>query len=91
LEESFAHQDTALLLGKAIAPGTFADDTVGRVLERLYATGTMKVFTACAVRADQAVHFDKRYVHFDTTSMTVYGDYALPEETEEQQVPFTIT
>lgn len=91
LEEFFAHQDTALLLGKAIAPGTFADDTVGRVLERLYATGTMKVFTACAVRADQAVHFDKRYVHFDTTSMTVYGDYALPEETEEQQVPFTIT
>ena len=37
------------------------------------------------------VHFDKRYVHFDTTSMTVYGDYAPPEETEEQQVPFTIT
>ena len=90
-KEFFAHNDTALLLGKAIAPGTFADDTVGRVLDRLYATGTMKVFTACAVRADQAVHFDKRYVHFDTTSMTVYGDYALPEETEEQQVPFTIT
>ena len=91
LEEFFAHQDTALLLGKAIAPGTFADDTVGRVLERLYATGTMKVFTACAVRADQAVHFDKRYVHFDTTSMTVYGDDALPEETAERQVPFSST
>lgn len=88
LEEFFTHQDTALLLGKAIAPGAFDDDTVGRVLDRLYDTGTMKVFTACAVRADQAWHFDKRYVHFDTTSMTVYGDYAFPEE---QQVPFTIT
>jgi hypothetical protein len=31
LEEFFAHQDTALLLGKAIAPGAFDDDTVGRV------------------------------------------------------------
>jgi hypothetical protein len=91
LEEFFAHQDTALLLGKAIAPGAFDDDTVGRVLDRLYATGTMTVFTACAVRADQALHFDKRYVHFDTTSMTVYGDDALPEETEEQKVPFPIT
>jgi transposase len=91
LEEFFAHQDTALLLGQAITPDAFNDDTVGRVLERLYETGTMKVFTACAVRADQAVHFDKRYVHFDTTSMTVYGEYALPEETEEQKVPFTIT
>src|SRR6516164_11752602 len=47
LEEFFAHQDTTLLLGKAVPPEAFQDDTVGRVLERLYATGTMKVFTAC--------------------------------------------
>ena len=40
----------------------------------------MKVFTACAVRADQVFAFDKRYVHFDTTSITVYGDYLPPEE-----------
>lgn len=94
LEEFFAHQDTALLLGKAIAPGAFDDDTVGRVLDRLYDTGTMKVFTACAVQADQVFRFDKRYVHFDTTSVSVYGDY-LPSENQEDQpeqaVPFTIT
>jgi len=48
----------------------------------------MKVFTACAVRADQVFRFDKRYVHFDTTSMTVYGDYVFPEA---QEGPFTIT
>jgi hypothetical protein len=91
LEEFFTHQDTALLLGKAVAPSAFDDDTVGRVLDRLYATGTMKVFTACAVRADQVFHFDKRYVHFDTTSVAVYGDYLLPEEAGEQEVPFRIT
>ena len=91
LEEFFAHEDTALLLGKAVAPDAFDDDTVGRVFDRLYDTGTMKVFTACAVRADQVFGFDKRYVHFDTTSVNVYGDYALPEETEEQKGPFTIT
>ncbi len=94
LEEFFAHQDTALLLGKAIAPGVFEDDTVGRVLDRLYDTGTMKVFTACAVRADQVFGLDKRSVHFDTTSVSVYGDY-LPSETQqdqpEQAGPFTIT
>jgi hypothetical protein len=42
LEEFFAHQDTALLLGQTIAPEAFNDDTVGRILERLYDTGTMK-------------------------------------------------
>ena len=91
LEEFFAHQDTALRLGQAIAPEAFNDDTVGRILERLYATGTMKVFTACAVRADQVCHFDKRYVHFDTTSVSVYGDYRPPEDQQEHEVPFTIT
>ena len=91
LEEFFAHQDTALLLGQTIAPEAFNDDTVGRVLERLYATGTMKVFTACAVRADQVCHFDKRYVHFDTTSVSVYGAYLPPEDQQEHEVPFTIT
>ena len=94
LEEFFAHQDTALLLGKASAPGAFDDDTVGRVLDRLYDTGTMKVFTACAVRADQVLGLDKRYVHFDTTSVSVYGEYLPSEDQQDQQeqaVPFTIT
>jgi transposase len=91
LEAFFTHQDTALLLGKAVAPEALQDDTVGRVLERLYATGTMKVFTACAIRADRVFGFDKRYVHFDTTSITVYGDYLPPEEAEESERPFRIT
>jgi transposase len=94
LEEFFTHQDTALLLGKAVAPEVFNDDTVGRILERLYDVGTMKIFTACAVRADQVYGLDKRYVHFDTTSISVYGEYLPPEgqpAPQEQAVPFTIT
>ena len=94
LEEFFTHQDTVLLLGKAVAPEAFNDDTAGRVLERLYGVGTMKIFTACAVRADQVYGFDKRYVHFDTTSISVYGEYLPPEGQPDQQTPappFTIT
>jgi transposase len=94
LEEFFTHQDTALLLGKAVAPEVFNDDTVGRILERLYDVGTMKIFTACAVRADQVYGLDKRYVHFDTTSISVYGEYLPPEGQPNQQepaVPLTIT
>jgi hypothetical protein len=33
-----------LLLGKALPPQAFTDDTVGRVLDRLYDFGTMKLF-----------------------------------------------
>jgi len=93
LEEFFTHQDTALLLGKAVAPSAFDDDTVGRVLDWLYDPGTMKVFTACAVRADQVFGFDKRSVHFDTTSVSVYGDYLPPKDRQEQkqEASFTMT
>jgi Domain of unknown function (DUF4277) len=70
----FAHQETALLLGKAVAPAACHDDTVGRGLDRRYDTGTMPVGTAGAVRADQVFGFDTRSVHCDPPSMTVYGD-----------------
>ena len=91
LEEFFAQPDTALLLGKAVAPEAFNDDTVGRVLELLYEVGTMQLFTACAVRTDQVVGLDKRSVHCDTTSVSVYGDYLPPEDQQEREVPLTIT
>jgi transposase len=88
LEEFFAHQDTELLLGKALPPQAFTDDTVGRVLDRLYDMGTMKLFTACAVRAAARFGLERRYVHFDTTSRSVWGEYQFAEE---QDVPFQVT
>jgi transposase len=88
LEEFFAHQDTELLLGKALPPQAFTDATVGRVLDRLYDFGTMRLFTACAVRASRRFGLERRYVHFDTTSRSVWGDYQFAEE---QDLPFRVT
>jgi transposase len=85
LEEFFAHQDTELLLGKALPPHAFTDDTVGRVLDRLYDFGTMRLFTACAVRAVMRFGLERRYVHFDTTSRNVWGEYQCAET---QDLPF---
>lgn len=88
LEEFFGAQDTELLLGKTLPPQAFNDDHVGRVLDRLYDFGTMKLFTACAVRAAAQFGLDGRYVHFDTTSKSVYGDYRIDDA---RDVPFTLT
>ena len=71
LAEFLTPQDTALLLGKAVAPEAFQDDTVGRVVDRLDDIGTMTVVTACAGRADRVCGFDKRYIHVDTTAIMV--------------------
>ena len=88
LEEFFAQHDTALLLGKAVPPHALNDDTVGRVLDRLYDFGTMRLFTACAVRAAMRFGLERRYVHFDTTSRSVWGEYQFAET---QDLPFQIT
>jgi len=88
LEEFFAQQDTALLLGKAVPPQALNDDTAGRVLDRLYDFGTMRLFTACAVRAATRFGLERRYVHFDTTSRSVWGDYQFAET---QDLPFQMT
>ena len=88
LEEFFAQQDTALLLGKTVPPQALNDDTAGRVLDRIYDFGTMRLFTACAVRAAMRFGLERRYVHFDTTSHSVWGDYQFAET---QDLPFQVT
>jgi transposase len=88
LEEFFAQQDTELLLGKTVPPQALNDDTAGRVLDRLYDFGTMRLFTACAVRAATRFGLERRYVHFDTTSRSVWGDYQFAET---QDLPFQVT
>ena len=87
-EEVFAHQDTELLLGKAFPPHAFTDDTVGRVLDRLYDFGTMRLLTACAVRASMRFDLERRYGHCDTTSRSVWGEYAFAET---QDLPCQVT
>jgi transposase len=88
LEGFFAHQDTARLWGQALPPHAFNDEAVGRVLDRLYDVGTMQLFTACAIRAAARLGLEGRYVHFETTSRSVWGEYQFAEE---QDLPFQVT
>jgi hypothetical protein len=88
LEEFLASQDTELLLGKAVPPHALNDETVGRILDRLYDLGPMKRCTAWAVRAAARFGWERRSVHFDTTSRSVWGEY---QWAEEQDLPFRLT
>jgi transposase len=90
LEEFFENQDTELLLGKQIEAKSFNDDNVGRFLDKLYETGTMKLFTELSKRAVERFEINCRHVHFDTTSVSLFGAYeALPQN--EDGLPYEIT
>src|SRR5262249_45620711 len=71
LAEFFAQHDPALLLGKAVPPQALTDDPVGRVRERLYDCGTMRLCTAWAARATMRLGLERRSVPCATTSRRV--------------------
>ena len=85
LEEFFFEKDTELLLGTDVQPERFSDYNLGRVLDKIHQTGTQKIFSAIAQNAVTAFDIDAKRVHFDTTSVSVYGDYDYTDE------PFNIT
>ena len=85
LKEFFHEKDTELLLGTEIDPELFCDHNLGRVLDKIFDTGAQSIFSQLSQNAVKRFGIDTRDVHFDTTSISVYGDYELTEE------PFKIT
>jgi transposase len=75
LDEFFENQDTELLLGKTAKPEAFKDYSVARVLDKAYETGSIKIFTEISRRTVFLFDIDTSHVSFDTTSVSVYGEY----------------
>jgi len=87
LEKAFEDYDRELLFGQDIPPGYFNDDNVGRVLDALFAVGTQKIFSALSVSVLQSFCLSTKHVHFDTTSINVFGSYLNADD----DAPFKIT
>jgi len=90
LDEFFENQDTELLLGKAVDPASFSDHNVTRAMDKAYDYGTIKIFSELSANAVREFGIDTRHVSFDTTSVSVYGDYDLYRDGDDTQ-PFEIT
>ena len=89
LDEFFENQDTELLLGDKVGPEAFCDYNVARVLDKACQVGTMKIFTELSKRAVLIFDVDMKHVSFDTTSVSVFGDYE--QGSDDANIPFLIT
>ncbi len=83
LSEFFKNQDTELLLGEDVKATSFNDTTAGRAVDLVYKAGTMAVFGAISFNAAGLFSYDLKYLHFDTTSVSVWGDYDRYDGSEE--------
>jgi transposase len=86
LDEFFQDQDTELLLGKRINPAVFNDYNVGRVIDKAYGIGAIKIFSAISKRAVDVFEVNNRHVSFDTTSVSVFGDYDLYTDDDQSSI-----
>ena len=75
VEEFFRTRDVGLLLGADMAAEMLNDDAIGRVLDRMYAYGTWKIFSEVCLHAFRNFGVDCSVVHQDTTSVSVWGEY----------------
>ncbi len=77
----FEGKATEHLIGKGIQPKHLNDDRLGRVLDKLYVTGTSQIFTLVALAAAQKFEVSLDTVHLDSSSFHLHGEYEwnLPE------------
>ena len=85
LSAFFRDVDVPLLLGTNAEASLFEDHNLGRALDKIYETGTQKIFSQIALNAVNVFDVDVKRCHFDTTSVSVYGDYGFEDP------PFQIT
>ena len=75
LHQFFEEFDVEALLGRGLAAADFKDQAVGRAMDPIAQVGPLKVFSAVARNACQVCGIIDRHVHYDTTSVSVWGDY----------------
>lgn len=72
------------LLGEGLTAEDFNDDVLGRFLDSVHAYGVTKLFSDIAFEIGVEQKLLGKSAHFDTTSLSVEGDYAECEAVETQ-------
>jgi transposase len=73
--EFFKNPDTERLLGAGVVPDDINDDVLGRILDKIYDNDPTELFLKIVLNVMEKVPFATRFLHADTTSVSVHGDY----------------
>lgn len=71
----FESKPINLLIREDLSQKDLNDDTLGRVLDQLYANNCTKTFSHIAFSAASLAGINTKFRHLDTTNMQVYGEY----------------
>ncbi|MHB8370863.1 MAG: IS1634 family transposase [Leptospirales bacterium] len=77
--DSFIKRETELLFGKGITPEHLNDDCLGRGLDTLWEIGPSRIFRLVSTAVRVKERLETSFVHFDTTTRILYGQYGYEE------------
>ncbi len=75
LDEFYQHMDVENLFGKGVSLDDLTDYNLARALDKLSIKGPHEVFSTLCLRAICQEQIPLKFLHNDTTSISVYGDY----------------
>jgi len=78
--EFFSNKPIDILIREGLTAEDFNDDSLGRALDMLYASGVTEVFACIASHSLDVFGIEHQFVHLDNTSFSLEGKYATQSE-----------
>ncbi len=75
MPEYMKNKPVDLLVGEGLKAEDFNDDTLGRALDELFQADVTGVFANIAGKAVKVFDIEQEYVHVDTSSFMLHGEY----------------
>lgn len=75
MPEYMSNKPVEMLVGERLKAEDFNDDTLGRALDELFQAGVTEVFARVAAQAVAVFNIEHDYVHLDTSSFSLHGEY----------------
>ena len=76
------NKPVAKLLGEGLQASDFNDDALGRFLDKVHSYGETKLFSEISLPIALKHKLLNKSAHFDTTSLSVYGNYDTDDEVQ---------
>lgn len=80
VSDVLSQYDTSVIFQKEIDPNWFHDNRLGNGLDNLKAAGLDNLYSALISKAIIKHSLGLSHLHFDTTSLSLYGEYDTDEE-----------
>ncbi len=87
----YENRPVELLIAEGVQASDLHDDCLGTALDALYENGITEVFYSVSSRALSAAGIKHRFVHLDSTTFSLHGEYDVSGERKHEDDPEVVS